>query len=125
MRNVAALLVLMIAAFGVPAFALDAPIDEGLAVAADHDSYLTKTPGMLLHGVYDIAESPLEVVNKPYERTFDEKDHKFGLLRGMNRGVNSMLKGVTHGIFNIFRSFVPGMGRYEDPQKQDKIIPFA
>ena len=120
MKKIATLLVCTMLACGA-AYALNAPIDEGLSKGADHDSYAVKTPGMLLHGVYEVAESPLETLNQPIEET--KKDHMFGFFKGLNKGAYNMLEGLTRGIFNILRAPVPGMKRYEKTANQDEMLP--
>ena len=123
MKKLAALLVLTLAIAAGPAWAIDAPIDEATAKLADNDSYLVKTPGMLVHGAYELAESPLETLNQPVKSTVEDKDYAFGLFKGINRGAYNFLEGATRGVFNIFRSFVPGMGRYQKTDHQKKILP--
>lgn len=106
-----------------PVWAIDAPLDEGLAKIADHNSYTVKTPGMLLYGLYELGESPLEILHQPYELMVGQKDWAFGLPRGINKGTNNFLEGATRGVFDIFRSFIPGMGRYEPQDNQVRTLP--
>ena len=121
--KIVTLMIVALVFAGVPAYALDAPIDEGLAKAADSKSYGVKVPGMAMYGVYEIAEAPFEPLHRPYEQTVEKGDHAFGALRGINRGTYNVLEGFTSGIFNVVRSLVPGMGRYENKNHQAKLIP--
>lgn len=123
MKKIAILLALTMGIAGTPAFAIDGPLDEGLARIADNKSYAVKVPGMLLYGLYEIGESPLEPLHRPMDETFVKKDYAFGMFRGLNKGSYNFLNGLTRGTFDIFRSFVPGMGRYEDKDHQSKIVP--
>lgn len=123
MKNIVAFLVLALAFGASPILALDAPVDEQLAKLADNESYTVKAPGMVLHGLYEIGEAPLEPLHQPYDKTISKGDHVFGLFKGINDGTYNVLAGFTRGIFNIVRSFVPGMGRYEDKQHQKKMLP--
>jgi hypothetical protein len=123
MKKLATLLVLALA-FGVnPVWALDAPIDESLAKVADHESYLVKTPGMLMHGLYEIGEAPLEGLHQPFDKTVTKKDYTLGLFKGLNDGIFNVLEGMTRGTFNLVRAFAPGMGRYEKRDTQKKLLP--
>ena len=123
MKKIASFLVVaMIASFS-PAWAVEGPVDKELAKLADHDSYLVKAPGMVLHGLYEIGEAPLESVNQPFDRTIEKKDYAFGLFKGINAGAYNVLNGFTRGTFNIFRALVPGMGRYQDKQLQKRVLP--
>ena len=121
MKKIATLLVFTLVIAAGPVLALDTPIDEGLMKAADHDSFAVKAPGMLLQGVYEVAEAPLETLQQPLEET--KKDHTFGFFRGLNKGAYNMLEGMTRGIFNILRAPVPGMKRYEKTTHQNEMLP--
>lgn len=123
MKKIAVFLVIGLVLGLAPALALDAPLDEQLAKMADHDSFLVKAPGMMMHGLYSMGEAPLELLNQPYDHMFVKKDYRLGLFKGLNSGASGMLDGFTTGSFNLFRSLVPGMGRYENPNKQNRLVP--
>ena len=123
MKKIAVWVAFVLLFAGVPVYALDAPFDEGLAKLADQKSYTMKVPGMFLYGLYEIGESPLEPLTQPWEQTVEKKDYAFGGLRGVNRGIYNAFEGFTRGTFNIVRSFVPGMGRYEAKETQSKMLP--
>lgn len=106
-----------------PVWALDAPLDEGLAKLADNDSYAVKIPGMTLYGLYEIGEAPLESLHQPYDKTISKGDHVLGFFKGINDGAFNILEGMTRGTFDILRALVPGMGRYEKKEHQKKILP--
>lgn len=123
MKKIATLLILALAIGFNPAWAIDAPVDEEIAKAADHESYLVKTPGMVLYGLYEIGEAPFESLHQPYDQTIEKKDYTLGFFKGINNGTYNVLEGVTRGTFNVIRSLAPGMGRYEKKEHQKKLLP--
>lgn len=123
MKKIVMFLVINLVLGLAPVWAIDAPVDEQLAKVADHDSYLVKTPGMMIHGIYSIGEAPLEILNQPYDQVVEKKDYSLGFFRGVNTGAFNLLDGFTTGAFNLFRSLVPGLGRYENPKKQNRLMP--
>lgn len=123
MRNIATLLMVAVMIAAGTAWAVDAPVDEGLAKIADSDSYAVKVPGMALYGIYEIAEAPLEPLHRPYEETVSKGDHALGWWRGINKGTYNVVEGFTRGIFNVLRAPVAGLGRYKDPQTQTGVLP--
>ena len=123
MKKIGAFLILTMVITLSPAWAIDGPVDKELAKAADHDSFGVKVPGMVLYGLYEIGESPLESLNQPYDQTVEKKDYALGFFKGINKGTYNFLEGMTRGIFDIVRSPVPGMGRYEHKEHQSQLIP--
>ena len=122
MKKIVLFLVAAMLVAGIPAFALDAPMDNGLAKLADNDSYAVKVPGMMLYGMYEIGEAPLESLHQPYEQTFEKKDYALGLFKGLNKGLFNFLEGTTRGLFDILRSPVPGMRRFEHKDNQTRVL---
>ena len=123
MKKITTLLILTMILAAGPAWAINAPVDEGMAKLADHQAYAVKVPGMIAHGLYEIAEAPLEMLNQPYEETIPKGDYAFGILKGINNGAYNLFEGITRGLFNIVRAVVPGVGRYEKTENQRKILP--
>ena len=123
MKKIAMFLILATAVGFTPAWAFNAPIAEGLAKLADHNSYAVKAPGMLMYGLYEIGEAPLELVSQPIDQTVTKKDYAFGLFKGINKGAFNLLKGFTQGTFDVLRALVPGVGRYEGKDKQTRLLP--
>ena len=121
MKKLVLLILIAAMCFAGPAWALDAPIDEGLAAIADQESFVAKVPGTMMHGAYEIGEAPLEMLNQPFEET--RKDPFLGLFKGINKGAYNLLEGMTRGIMNLLRAPVPGVGRYEKTNNQSHILP--
>ena len=123
MKKIAMLLVLSLAFMASPVWALDGPVDKELAKLADNDSFAVKAPGMALYGLYEIGEAPLEALNQPMDHTLGKKDYKLGLFKGINGGLFKFMEGTTRGMFDVLRSLVPGMGRFEDKDHQTRMLP--
>ena len=123
MKKITMFLILAMGIAVAPIWAIDGPVDKELAKAADHDSFGVKVPGMMLYGLYEIGEAPLESLNQPYDQTITKKNYVLGFFKGVNKGTYNFLEGTTRGIFNILRSPVPGMGRYEHKEHQARLMP--
>ena len=68
------------------------------------------------------APNTLESLHQPYEQTFEKKDYALGLFKGLNKGLFNFLEGTTRGLFDILRSPVPGMRRFEHKDNQTRVL---
>lgn len=106
-RKVAAFAALFLMIGGATGWSLCGAVDDWVNKQATSTQYPVKAGGMLLRGIHNIVESPVEIFYHPYDELKSRPEKGVGFFKGLGLGVWGTVDKIGYGSWDLLTALVP------------------